>query len=194
VGSIVGSFAAPEDAVGAVLVAVGVRDGQDPMWLQVADFLHHSGFATVVVPLADDGGAHQLARVAGRVVQAVRWLRDHHRLLGLPVGCLAHGEAVAPALVAGAHLGEAIAAVIGCSGHPDVASEILARIVAPTLLVVGEHEPALEAGRTAMRRISAPAELAVVDGAADPVADLGSLGTVCHLANAWLARHLGPGD
>ena len=189
-----GSLALPDHPVGAVLFAVrGLSERRDPVRLQLADFLHHAGLATLVASVTDPEEPElddEIERLAGRVAHGLTWMAGHPRLQGLPVGCLADGPAVAPALVAGAH-SERLAALVVRGGRPDHASAALSRVHAPTLLVVGEHEhEALEASRTAMPHLAGPSELAVIEGTQDAVSEPRALGTVCMLARRWFLQYL----
>lgn len=188
-----GSFAAPADPKGLVLVAV--RSGaerRDPLRVQLADFLYHFGFGSLLAslevagdPVEGEDGAPDLGRLAGRVGDAVDWLAGR----GGPVVVLALEGAVAPALVAAAHLGDRIAALVGSGGRPDRAGSALSRVAAPTLLVAGALG-SVEAARSALRILPDTAELAIVDDTGEPGADPESAGTVCWLAQRWFVGHL----
>lgn len=76
-------------------------------------------------------------------------------------------------------------------GRPDLTGERLARVTAPTLLIVGgDDEVVLELNREAQRRLAAPSELAVVRGATHLFEEPGALEHVASLAGEWFARRL----
>lgn len=190
------SLAVPTGAAGAVLVAVrSAPERREPARVAAADFLHHFGFASLLASLeADDEATGTLGveRLAGRVADAVRYLEALDRVRELPIGILAIGDAVAPVLIASAHLG-GVVALVASGGHPDLAGSALAAVRAPVLLVAGERaEASLESARAAARAIAAPSEVAVVEDSADPNAEPEGVGTVCWLARRWFADHLGP--
>jgi putative phosphoribosyl transferase len=191
-----GSLALPDQPVGAVLFAVhSATDRRDPVRLQIADFLHYAGLATLVASMttpSEDELEGQLERLAGRVAQGLAWMGRHPRLAGLPLGCFAEGPAVAPALVATSHT-EGLMALVIRGGRPELAAAALPRVMAPTLLVVGEHEhDSLIAGRAVLTQLAGPGELAVIDRTSDPVGDPDARGTVCLLARRWFLQYLSP--
>jgi len=64
-------------------------------------------------------------------------------------------------------------------------------VQAPTLLIVGgDDEPVIEMNETALRRMRAPVELAIVPGATHLFEEPGTLEEVERLALDWLNRHL----
>jgi pimeloyl-ACP methyl ester carboxylesterase len=65
-------------------------------------------------------------------------------------------------------------------------------LVAPTLLIVGEHDrQVLELNRGAAERMRGPHELALVAGAGHLFEEPGALERVCELATGWFGRYLG---
>jgi pimeloyl-ACP methyl ester carboxylesterase len=80
-------------------------------------------------------------------------------------------------------------------GRPDlVAQPILARVAAPTLLIVGgEDYEVLALNRLAQTRMTAPCELLVVPGATHLFEEAGALGEVAQAASAWFSRAFAAG-
>jgi pimeloyl-ACP methyl ester carboxylesterase len=94
-------------------------------------------------------------------------------------------------LVTFAYRPAAIAAVVSRGGRPDLAGGALARVEAPTLLIVGGYdEPVIELNREAMRQMHAHVELEIVPGATHLFEELGTLDEVADLAASWFARYL----
>jgi pimeloyl-ACP methyl ester carboxylesterase len=89
----------------------------------------------------------------------------------------------------------AIAAVVSRGGRPDLAGDALARVEAPTLLIVGGYdEPVIELNREAMGQMHAHVELAIVPGATHLFEEPGTLDQVADLAAGWFARYLRAGS
>ncbi|POP54845.1 hydrolase, partial [Pseudomonas aeruginosa] len=59
--------------------------------------------------------------LAGRVVEATRWLLDSPRTRGLDIGYFGASTGAAAALVAAARLPEAVGAIVSRGGRPDLA-------------------------------------------------------------------------
>ena len=95
------------------------------------------------------------------------------------------------ALVAAAELGATIDAVVSRGGRPDLAGPDLPRVVAPTLLIVGEQdEGVLELNQAAYNRLQCEKHIAIVPRATHLFEEEGALENVASLAAAWFRRHL----
>ena len=130
--------------------------------------------------------------LAARLEELTRQLTERPRLRTLPVGYFGASTGAAAALRAAATLGAEIAAVVSRGGRPDLAGEDLARVVAPTLLIVGERDhEVLELNRRAANLLACAHELVVVAGAGHLFEDAGALERVCELAIDWFRRYLG---
>lgn len=190
-----GSLAIPQPANGVVLVVVAEPEhARDPGRLRLADYLYQERLATVIVALCgEDEVAPGLEVLVGRVATGLRWIASEPRLSGLPLGVLADGDAVTPALLALARDPERVHAFVGCGGAPDEAASALADVAAPTLLVVGGFDTGgLLAARAALAGLPDHAELAVIDDTADPLGGSDGLASFARLAGRWLLDHLAP--
>jgi len=84
-----------------------------------------------------------------------------------------------------------VRAVISRGGRPDLAGDELPRVQAPTLLIVGgADEEVIALNRSAMRRMHAPVQLAIVPRATHLFEEAGALEEVSRLATEWCDRHL----
>ncbi len=125
-----------------------------------------------------------------RVVGATDWAAGYPGVQELPIGYFGASTGAAAALVAAAERPGA-AAVVSRGGRPDLAGDALAIVRAPTLLIVGGNdEPVIEMNETAVRRMHAPVELAIVPRATHLFEEPGTLEEVQRLALDWFARHL----
>lgn len=171
---------------------------------QVAEFLGERGFATLLLDLltaqeeaVDEETAEyrfDIARLGPRVSGAADWAATRLDIGTLPIGCFGASTGAAAALIAAAERPATIAAVVSRGGRPDLAGEALARVDAPTLLIVGGYdEPVIELNREAMRQMHAHVELEIVSGATHLFEEPGTLDQVAGLAAGWFARYLRPG-
>ena len=79
-------------------------------------------------------------------------------------------------------------------GRPDLAEPVLARVRAPTLLIVGQRDQTVIAMNEAARReLAAETQLIIVPRATHLFEEPGALEEVARLATAWFARHLASG-
>jgi alpha-beta hydrolase superfamily lysophospholipase len=127
-----------------------------------------------------------------RLVAATRWLTARPEGHGRPLAYFGASTGAAAALNAAAELGEEISSVVSRGGRPDLASERLAEVRAPTLLIVGGADTVvLDLNRDAVARLTCPHRLAVVPGATHLFEEPGALEQVASLATSWFAEHFG---
>ena len=82
--------------------------------------------------------------------------------------------------------------MVSRGGRPDlVPPETLARVTAPTLLIVGElDEVVIDLNRQAYAYLRCEKELTIVSGASHLFEEPGTLEAVARLASSWFAKHL----
>ena len=86
--------------------------------------------------------------------------------------------------------------MVSRGGRPDLAGDVLGRVRAPTLLIVGgRDEPVIRLNQEAYQRLAAAEkQLVIVPGATHLFEEPGALGEVARLASAWFTRHLTGGE
>jgi dienelactone hydrolase len=132
-----------------------------------------------------------LGLLAERLVGAIEWLGREPATRELPVGLFGASTGGGAALVAAAARPEAVHAVVSRGGRPDLAGEVLPRVRAPSLFIVGgRDEQVIELNRQAMARMQAPVKLEIVPGATHLFEEPGTLEQVARLAVEWFVRHL----
>ncbi|MHB1317802.1 MAG: dienelactone hydrolase family protein [Anaerolineae bacterium] len=129
-----------------------------------------------------------VALLARRVESAVNWALADRRTAGLPLGIYGASTGAAAALVAAAHLGTTIAAVVSRGGRPDLAGPALSAVSAPTLLIVGGRDLQVLALNRQAAEYLPVAELAIVPGATHLFEEPGAMEQVSALARDWLLR------
>src|SRR6202043_3523950 len=99
----------------------------------------------------------------------------------------------AAALVAAGARPAQVRTVVSRGGRPDLAGQQLPAVHQPTLLIVGERDPAvLELNRQAMQQLAGETRLVIVPGASHLFEEPGALEQVARLARDWFLRHLQP--
>ncbi len=97
----------------------------------------------------------------------------------------------AAAALARASIDARIAALVLRSGNPAGAEDAAARVTAPVLLLVGEHDlPTLAANRAVAARLAGPCRLEVVPGGDHLFGEPAALARAVDLTVAWFAEHL----
>jgi dienelactone hydrolase len=185
----------PASPLGLVVFAHGAGSSRSsPRNNRVAERLAERGLASLLFDLLTEEEAASRANVfdipllGSRVVEAIRWARGEPALSGLPIGLFGASTGAAAALVAAAS--EDVAAVVSRGGRPDLAGAALARVTAPTLLVVGGADHAvIGLNREAARALGCEHRLEIVPGATHLFEEPGALDRVVDLAADWFGRH-----
>ncbi|WP_426368254.1 phosphoribosyltransferase family protein [Streptomyces sp. E-08] len=192
-----GRLAVPEDAGGIVLFAHGSGSSRhSPRNRAVATALNRAGLGTLLFDLLTEAEATDRAHVfdtpllAGRLAGATEWLAARPESTGLPIGYFGASTGAAAALWAAGDPASPVSAVVSRGGRPDLAAEHLARVRAPTLLVVGGADAlVLDLNRRALELLRCENRLAVVGGAGHLFEEPGALEEVADLATSWFAGH-----
>ncbi len=197
-----GDLAIPRHPTGIVLFAHGSGSSRfSHRNRNVAATLQHAGFATLLFDLltdeeeADDvaTGMHRfdVSLLAERLLCATDWLRTRPDTRALRVGYFGASTGAAAALIAAATKPDAVAAVVSRGGRPDLAARDLPSVKAPTLLIVGEFDPAVvEMNLIAKRMMRSACEFVTVVGASHLFEEPGTLAEVARLAEDWFVRHV----
>ena len=196
--SLGGTLTLPEPAQGPVVFAHGSGSSRfSPRNRQVADVLHSAGIGTLLMDLLTEDEERvdlrtrelrfDIGLLGERVVGAVDWAAEQAR----PLGAFGASTGAAAALVAASERPELVSAVVSRGGRPDLAGDALARVRAPTLLIVGGDDPVVvDLNRRAMERLEAETRLEVVPGASHLFEEPGTLDRVSELARDWFVERL----
>jgi putative phosphoribosyl transferase len=192
----------PENAQGLVLFAHGSgssRLSTRNRW--VAEVLQKHGLATLLCDLLTEEEARDRCKLfnipllARRVEQAMDWVDQRADLTHLRLGLFGASTGAAAALMAAAQKPSNVRAVVSRGGRPDLALDSLARVRAPTLLIVGGQDlEVLALNYEAQRRLAGTKRLEVVPGATHRFDEPGALESVAALAAAWFNRFLCASD
>ena len=197
-----GDLIVPREAAGLVLFAHGSGSSRFSRRNRaVADAIVDAGFAALLLDLltrkeeAIDQHTGQfrfdIDRLAERVIAAIDWAGDQPALAALPIACFGASTGAAAALMAAAARPARVRAVISRGGRPDLAGDALARVEAPTLLIVGGHdEPVIELNEEARRRLRVQSQTTIVPGATHLFEEPGALAKVARLSIEWCQLYL----
>jgi putative phosphoribosyl transferase len=198
-----GTLSLPDSWQGIVLFAHGSGSSRhSPRNIFVARALAAAGFGTLLFDLLTPGedrdysSRFDIGLLGERLIGATRWLRADPAWAASPLGYFGASTGAAAALVAAAELPTDIGAVVSRGGRPDLAgAPALARVEAPTLLIVGGDDSAvIGLNQQAFAHIRCVKELQIVPGATHLFEEPGTLESVAALAAGWFARYLVPGS
>jgi putative phosphoribosyl transferase len=198
-----GNMAVPHDAKGIVLFAHGSGSSRfSPRNTRVAKEINEAGMGTLLIDLltseeeeideATGQFRFDIDLLSKRLIAATQWLKKNLATKNLAVGYFGASTGAAAALIAAAKLPDGIKSVVSRGGRPDLASEHLGKVAAPTLFIVGGRDTeVIELNRQAMARIRSEKKLEIVPGATHLFEESGALEEVARLAIDWFSKYFG---
>ncbi|GAA0888790.1 phosphoribosyltransferase family protein [Rhodanobacter soli] len=196
-----GNLQVPQGAHGLVIFTHGSGSSRhSPRNRLVAQAMHAKGkgLATLLFDLLSEDEARDISarfdipRLTARLDAATRWAMHQPRTQALPIGLFGASTGAAAALVLAARYPMMIKAVVSRGGRPDLAGHgALARVQAPTLLIVGgaDHE-VITLNRSALSVLPCHAELVLVPNATHLFEEEGAIERVAALATSWFVQWL----
>jgi putative phosphoribosyl transferase len=193
-----GTLVLPGAAAAAVVFAHGSGSGRfSPRNQYVARVLSEAGLATLLVDLLEEQEAGDRSRVfdipllASRLRCAAEWLSAQPETAPMRLGFFGASTGAGAALLAAGREPASVGAIVSRGGRPDLARDVLPRVTAPTLLIVGGNdEVVIELNREAYNLLECPRRLDVVPGASHLFSEPGTLEEVARLARDWFLEYL----
>jgi putative phosphoribosyl transferase len=201
-----GLLGAPKASTGVVLFAHGSGSGRLSSRNNfVARSLQDAGLSTLLIDLLTEDEEREDAAtghlrfdiefLANRLEAATDWLVNTAETRALKIGYFGASTGAAAALVAAANKPEHIDAVVSRGGRPDLAGAHLAKVKAPTLLIVGSRDvPVIPLNEDALAQLRCAKKLEIVPGASHLFEEPGTLEVVSRLAASWFTKYLGKRD
>jgi putative phosphoribosyl transferase len=194
-----GFLAMPPDARGIVLFAHGSGSSRLSRRNRfVADELAHNGLGTLLFDLLTEiedrhyANRFDIDLLTHRLLGATSWVRQQPGTRELPVGYFGASTGAAAALKAATVPGNAVRAVVSRGGRPDMVLPDLARVQAPTLLIVGgDDDIVIGLNQEAFKALRCEKVLQIVPGATHLFEEPGALEQVAYQATEWFLRHMG---
>jgi pimeloyl-ACP methyl ester carboxylesterase len=200
-----GDLRVPDSPAGVVLFAHGSGSSRHSRRNRyVARELNEAGLATLLMDLLtveeeriDSVTGHlrfDIALLAERLAHATDWLKAQDATSRLPVGYFGASTGGGAALVAAADRPDDVGAVVSRGGRPDLAGEALARVKAPTFLIVGGNDyQVIPLNQTALAQLRGTKKLVIIPGATHLFEEPGAMEEVAGLARDWFLAYLGKG-
>ena len=206
--SLPGLLHIPDNARGLVVLAHGSNNIESAAhYDELAAGLQQAGLATLFVHLLTEeeekiDDETQFFRfnvniLHQRLMGIAQWLLDTPATQNLGIGYFGTGPTGAAALIAAAERPDPIHAIVVGNGRIDLAQPYLSRVLAPTLLLVGERDStAVNSNRGALTQFTAEVEankrLETLPGVTHLFETLDSLKKVIELSAQWFQHHLEP--
>jgi putative phosphoribosyl transferase len=196
-----GNLTLPTNAKGVVIFAHGSGSSRhSPRNKYVAQVLNDADIATLLIDLLtqNEDKIDNITRehrfniklLAKRLLSATDWILQSARYKNLKIGYFGASTGAAAALLAAAERASRVYAIVSRGGRPDLAgSEILNRIEAPTLLIVGENDKeVIELNEMALKqltKIEKKKKIVIIPRATHLFEEPGTLEEVARVASGW---------
>ena len=194
-----GDLRIPKNSGGLVVIAHGSGSGRLSSRNQsVAEKLNEDGLATLLFDLlttSEEKVDTQTRRLrfdirllSKRLIATLDWITKNPDTQNLNVGLFGASTGIAAALVAAAERHSIVSAIVSRGGRPDLTCrDILERVKAPTLLLVGGNDKqVLRLNEEALKYIKAEKKkLIVIPGASHLFEEPGKLEEVARLTSGW---------
>lgn len=200
--SLDGSLTVPERAKGLVVFAHGSGSSRFSRRNRfVAEILNEAGLATLLFDLltSDEENIDLRTRefrfdielLTNRLIGVIDWVSQNTMTAGFPIGLFGASTGAAAALGAAAARAGKVAAAVSRGGRPDLALRHLAKVRAPTLLIVGgEDTVVIELNQQAANHLQIEHRLEIVPGATHLFEEPGKLEQAAKLTSDWFLRYL----
>jgi pimeloyl-ACP methyl ester carboxylesterase len=165
---------------------------------EVAKYLNENNLGSLLFDLLTEeedqlyNNRFNIDLLTKRLAGATEWLEKFPAANNCRIGYFGASTGAASALKAAAMLPQ-IKAVVSRGGRPDLALDVLHKVTAPTLLIVGslDHDVLL-LNRKAYQHLECEKRLEIVEGAAHLFEEPGKMEMVSGLACNWFQKYLQP--
>ncbi len=197
-----GFLGIPEGAKGIVVFAHGSGSSRySPRNQYVAKMMRDGGLATLLFDLLtpEEEEVDMVTRqirfdipfLGDRLNQATAWLLAQPEIKDLNIGYIGSSTGAGAALIGAARNRERVKAVVSRGGRPDLASQAIPNVNAPTLLIVGGNDFAvIGMNEEVLPLFTVEAKLEIVPGATHLFDEEGTLEKASELARDWFVKHL----
>lgn len=193
-----GTLTIPPAALGIVLFAHGSGSSRfSPRNTYVSRALNDAGIGTLLFDLLTEAEGEDrrlvfdIPLLAERLAGATEWLAVQEKVRELPLAYFGSSTGAAAALTASCTTRHPIAAIVSRGGRVDLAGSDLARVTAPTLMIVGGDDTGVLAlNEEAGRMMICEYRIEIVPGASHLFEEPSALDTVVDLARDWFVGHL----
>jgi pimeloyl-ACP methyl ester carboxylesterase len=193
-----GELIVPDAATGLVLFAHGSGSSRhSPRNNFVAERVRARGVGTLLFDLLTEAEDRtyetrfDIPLLTDRLGGATRWVHSREDTASLKIGYFGSSTGSAAALRAAVRPETDVAAVVSRGGRVDMAQDVLNRVSAATLFIVGGNDhPVLEWNEEAFELLAGEKSLEVVEGASHLFEEPGALETVADYAGEWFAEKL----
>ncbi len=199
--SLDGLLTVPDHAKGLVVFAHGSGSSRFSSRNRfVAQILNGAGIATLLFDLLTEEEEDidqrtseyrfDIDLLTERLIGVIDWVNKETATAALPLGLFGASTGAAAALGAAASRADKVAAVVSRGGRPDLALPHLAKVKAPTLLIVGgDDNVVIELNQQAAEQLQVEHRLEIIPGATHLFEEAGKMEQVANLASNWFLHY-----
>ncbi|MEJ1222862.1 dienelactone hydrolase family protein [Sediminicola sp. 1XM1-17] len=188
----------PENTLGLVIFSHGSGSSRlSPRNNYVAEILQKEGLGTFLFDLLTEKEdsiyetRFNIDLLTQRLIEATEWLQQYGPTKNLPMGYFGASTGAASALRAAAFYGDAVRAVVSRGGRPDLAMGELAKVKAPTLLLVGGWDHMVKKlNESAYDTLRCKRKLEIIPEASHLFEEPGKLKEVAEISAKWFVTWL----
>ncbi len=192
-----GILAVPPDAAGLVVFAHGSGSSRfSPRNAFISQVIQEQGIGTLLFDLLTEDedfiydNRFDIDLIANRLLAATDWLLARPEAASLTLGYFGASTGAAAALKAAVHENR-VRAIVSRGGRPDLALDVIPRVRAATMLIVGGNDAiVIDLNRHAYNRLQCAKRMEIVPGASHLFEEPGTLEIAAGLAAGWFKEHL----
>lgn len=193
-----GNLSIPEKARGIVLFSHGSGSSRlSPRNNFVAEVIQQKGLATLLFDLLTEKedrvyeNRFDIELLTERLITVTNWILKNPETKALHPGYFGASTGAASALMAAAHFGDQIKAIVSRGGRPDLGMQNIEKVKAPTLLIVGGYDDlVIQLNQKAFEKLQCERKLEIVPEASHLFEEPGKLDIVARLSADWFAEWL----
>ncbi len=191
-----GILSVPKNSIGIVIFSHGHGSSRlSPRNTYVAKTLQSKGIATLLIDLLTESedetseNRFDIDLITERLLRITQWINGFHDTNTLSVAYFGASTGAAAALKAATT--EKVFAVVSRGGRPDLVTNFLEKVIAPTLLIVGGKDKVVQQlNQEAFQKLSCEKNLRIISGASHLFQESGKLEQVSQLATDWFFKWL----
>lgn len=197
-----GILTIPPKAKGIVVFAHGSGSGRLSSRNQfVAQELQKGEIATLLIDLLTEEEdlidqrtsefRFNIPLLAERLSKTADWLKNNQNTQKLKIGLYGASTGAAAALISAAAHAHLIYAVVSRGGRTDLAEAVVENVLAPTLFIVGSHDPIiLELNQKTFAKLRCEKQIEIIPMAGHLFEEPGTLEQVAELSKRWFTNHV----
>jgi dienelactone hydrolase len=190
-----GNLFIPEKATGIVLFSHGSGSSRlSPRNNFVAEVFQQKGLATLLFDLLTEKedriyeNRFDIELLTERLIAVTNWILKNPETKGLHPGYFGASTGAASALMAAAHFGDQIKAIVSRGGRPDLGMQNIEKVKAPTLLIVGGTDNlVIQLNQKAFEKLQCERKFEIVQEASHLFEEPGKLEIVARLSADWFS-------